>query len=83
MYNVGGHGGEGGQSGGTGGTGGAGEGNQLEFHLVRGNITLNVGGRDRDIDFVFDMVMRLACLGISTLALACLHLALVVYFSSP
>ncbi|KAJ7105276.1 hypothetical protein C8R44DRAFT_806890 [Mycena epipterygia] len=70
----GGQGGNGGEGGGTGGNGGAGEGNQLQIHLA-GETTLNVyyGGRDRDLDFVVDMLTCLAWLGLSTLAVVCLH----------
>ncbi|KAJ7113422.1 hypothetical protein C8R44DRAFT_855920 [Mycena epipterygia] len=72
----GGQGGKGGDAGGTGGAGGAGQGNHLQIYLAGSDITLNVyhGGRDRDLEFVIDMVMCLAWLGLSTLTLACLHL---------
>ncbi|KAJ7110510.1 hypothetical protein C8R44DRAFT_856841 [Mycena epipterygia] len=72
-----GQGGNGGDASGTGGAGGAGEGNQVQIHHTGGEITVNIYGRDRDIDFVLDMAMCLAWLGLSTLALARLHLALV------
>ncbi|KAJ7113492.1 hypothetical protein C8R44DRAFT_741088 [Mycena epipterygia] len=70
----GGQGGNGGEGGGTGGNGGTGEGNQLQIHLAS-ETTLNVyyGGRNRDLEFVVDMVVCLAWLGLSALALACLH----------
>ncbi|KAJ7110483.1 hypothetical protein C8R44DRAFT_883622 [Mycena epipterygia] len=72
----GGQGGNGGEGGGTGGTGGAGEGNPVQIHFAGGGTIFNVhchGGRDGDLDFVWDMVMCLAWLALSTLALACLH----------
>ncbi|KAJ7076785.1 hypothetical protein C8R44DRAFT_896502 [Mycena epipterygia] len=70
----GGQGGNGGEGGGTGGNGGAGEGNQLQIHLT-GETTLNVyyGGQNGDLEFVGDMVTCLVWLGLSALALACLH----------
>ncbi|KAJ7113427.1 hypothetical protein C8R44DRAFT_741032 [Mycena epipterygia] len=80
----GGQGGNGGDAGETGGAGGAGQGNQIQIHLLAGgDITFNVHcarGTDRDLELVVDMVVCLAWLGVATLALACLHLALVRYF---
>ncbi|KAJ7113468.1 hypothetical protein C8R44DRAFT_881782 [Mycena epipterygia] len=70
----GGQGGNGGEGGTTGGAGGAGQGNQLQFYPAGGNIIINVYYEgDRDLDFVWDMVMCLGWVGFSTLALACLH----------
>ncbi|KAJ7113471.1 hypothetical protein C8R44DRAFT_232325 [Mycena epipterygia] len=71
---TGGQGGNGGEAGGTGGNGGAGEGNQVQIYL-NGEITLNVhyGDRNRDLDFVVDMLTCWEWLGLSALALACLH----------
>ncbi|KAJ7105273.1 hypothetical protein C8R44DRAFT_745988 [Mycena epipterygia] len=50
-------GGNGGDGGGTGGNGGAGEGNQIQIHLAGCGIIFNVHhrGRDRDLDFVWNM----------------------------
>ncbi|KAJ7113545.1 hypothetical protein C8R44DRAFT_796721 [Mycena epipterygia] len=73
-HNIGGQGGNGGEAGGTGGNGGTGEGNQVQIYL-NGEITLNAhyGDRNRDLDFVVDMLTCWAWLGLSALALACLH----------
>ncbi|KAJ7113549.1 hypothetical protein C8R44DRAFT_741135 [Mycena epipterygia] len=73
--------GNGDQAGGTGGAGGVGQGNQTQVHVAGPDITVNVHceGGDRDTDFMLDMAICSAWLGLSTLALAYLHLALLGY----